>query len=79
MGLPQLFIMPFAAKLSTVDNRIMMSVGLALFALSRFANTHMAPRRPAPELIAAQVVRALGQPLIMITLTNFAISGVPRN
>jgi DHA2 family multidrug resistance protein len=30
-----------------------------------------------PELIAAQVVRALGQPLIMITLTNFAITGVP--
>jgi DHA2 family multidrug resistance protein len=33
MGLPQLFIMPFAAKLSTkLDNRVMMSVGLALFA-----------------------------------------------
>jgi DHA2 family multidrug resistance protein len=40
MGLPQLFIMPFAAKLSTkLDNRVMMSVGLALFALSCFMNT----------------------------------------
>lgn len=78
MGLPQLFIMPFAAKLSTkLDNRIMMTVGLALFALSCFMNTHMSAETAGPELIAAQVVRALGQPLIMITLTNFAISGVP--
>ena len=78
MGLPQLFIMPFAAKLSTqVDNRIMMSVGLGLFALSCFMNTHMSADTAGPELIAAQVVRALGQPLIMITLTNFAVSGIP--
>lgn len=78
MGLPQLFIMPFAAKLSTkLDNRIMMSVGLALFAGSCFMNTHMSADTAGPELIAAQIVRALGQPLIMITLTNFAVNGIP--
>jgi MFS transporter, DHA2 family, multidrug resistance protein len=78
MGLPQLFIMPFAAKLSTrLDNRVMMSVGLALFALSCFMNTHMSAETAGPELIAAQIVRALGQPLIMITLTNFAVAGIP--
>jgi DHA2 family multidrug resistance protein len=78
MGLPQLFIMPFAAKLSTkLDNRVMMSVGLGLFALSCFMNTHMSADTAGPELIAAQVVRALGQPLIMITLTNFAVNGIP--
>lgn len=78
MGLPQLFIMPFAARLSTkLDNRVMMSFGLGLFALSCFMNTHMSADTAGPELIAAQVVRALGQPLIMITLTNFAINGIP--
>ncbi|MFN3860050.1 MAG: DHA2 family efflux MFS transporter permease subunit [Roseateles sp.] len=78
MGLPQLFIMPFAAKLSTrLDNRIMMSLGLVLFALSCFMNTHMSADTAGPELIAAQIVRALGQPLIMITLTNFAVNGIP--
>jgi DHA2 family multidrug resistance protein len=30
-----------------------------------------------PELIAAQVVRALGQPFVMITISNFATLGVP--
>ena len=78
MGLPQLLIMPFAARLSTrLDNRVMMSAGLGLFALSCFMNTHMSADTAGPELIAAQVVRALGQPLIMITLTNFAVSGIP--
>ena len=78
MGLPQLFIMPFAAKLSTqLDNRVMMSLGLALFATSCFMNTHMSADTAGPELLAAQIVRALGQPLIMITLTNFAINGIP--
>ncbi len=80
MGLPQLFIMPFAAKLSTkLDNRIMMSVGLTLFATSCFMNTHMSADTAGPELIAAQIVRALGQPLIMITLTNFAVAGIPAH
>jgi DHA2 family multidrug resistance protein len=78
MGLPQLFIMPFAARLSVkVDNRILATVGLALFATSCFMNTHMSALTGGPELIAAQVVRALGQPLIMITLTNFATVGIP--
>jgi MFS transporter, DHA2 family, multidrug resistance protein len=80
MGLPQLFIMPFAAKLSTkLDNRVMMSLGLALFAVSCFMNTHMSADTAGPELLAAQIVRALGQPLIMITLTNFAVNGIPPN
>jgi DHA2 family multidrug resistance protein len=78
MGLPQLFIMPFAARISTkLDNRIMMSVGLALFATSCFMNIHMSADTAGPELFWAQIVRALGQPLIMITLTNFAVNGIP--
>lgn len=78
MGLPQLFIMPIAAKVSTkLDNRVMMSLGLTLFATSCFMNTHMSADTAGPELLWPQIVRALGQPLIMITLTNFAISGVP--
>ncbi|MBW8843875.1 MAG: DHA2 family efflux MFS transporter permease subunit [Burkholderiales bacterium] len=78
MGLPQLFIMPFAARLSTkLDNRVMMSLGLALFATSCFMNTHMSADTAGPELLFAQIVRALGQPLIMITLTNFAVNGIP--
>jgi DHA2 family multidrug resistance protein len=78
MGLPQIFIMPFAARLSTmVDNRILLTIGLILFSGSCFMNTGMTVETAGPELIAAQVVRALGQPFVMITITNFATLGVP--
>jgi DHA2 family multidrug resistance protein len=78
MGLPQLLIMPFVAKLAVrYDNRVLATVGLSLFALSCFMNTGLSAQTAGPELIASQVVRALGQPLIMMTLTNFATVGIP--
>jgi MFS transporter, DHA2 family, multidrug resistance protein len=78
MGLPQVFIMPVVAKLSTrIDNRILASLGLLLFAASCFMNTGMSAQTTGAELIAAQVVRALGQPLIMMTMTTFATVGIP--
>ena len=78
MGLPQLLIMPFVARVSTmIDNRILATVGLSLFAASCSMNTGMTAETAGPQLIAAQIVRALGQPLIMMTLTNFATAGIP--
>ncbi|NBS96872.1 MAG: MFS transporter, partial [Betaproteobacteria bacterium] len=78
MGLPQIFMMPIAARLSTkIDNRILLTAGLMLFSGSCFMNTGMTVDTAGPELIAAQVVRALGQPFVMITITNFATLGVP--
>ena len=78
MGLPQIFVMPLAARLSTrIDNRILMTFGLILFSGSCFMNASMSVETAGPQLIAAQVVRALGQPFLMITLTNFATQGVP--
>lgn len=78
VGLPQLFVMPIAANLSTkVDNRILLTVGLVMFATSCFMNVHMSADTAGPELWAANVVRALGQPLIMVTISNFATQGVP--
>jgi MFS transporter, DHA2 family, multidrug resistance protein len=77
MGLPQVFMMPLVARISTqVDNRVLATIGLLLFAVSCFMNTGMTAETAGPQLIAAQVVRALGQPLIMMTLTNFATAGI---
>ncbi|MCG2582738.1 DHA2 family efflux MFS transporter permease subunit [Massilia sp. TS11] len=77
-GLPQLFIMPFAAKLSTkLDNRIMCTIGLLLFGASCFMNAYMDATTGYDQLLLSQVVRALGQPFIMLTLSNFAMQGIP--
>jgi DHA2 family multidrug resistance protein len=79
-GLPQLFVMPFAAALSSrVDNRILCSIGLALFGVSCLMNSHMDATTGYDQLLWSQVVRALGVPLIMLTLSNFAMQGIsPR-
>jgi len=76
-GLPQLFIMPFVAKLSSqVDNRILCSFGLLLFGLSCLMNAYMDASTGYDQLLLSQVVRALGQPFVMLTLSNFAMQGM---
>ena len=76
-GLPQLAIMPFVARFSQkVDNRILCSIGLAMFGASCLMNANMTALTGYDQLLWSQVVRALGQPLIMLTLSNFAMQGI---
>ncbi len=81
VGLPQLFVMPFAAALSSrVDNRILCSIGLALFGASCLMNASLDATTGYDQLLVSQIVRSLGQPFIMLTLSNFAMQGVaPRD
>jgi DHA2 family multidrug resistance protein len=76
-GLPQLFIMPFVAKLSSkIDNRILCTFGLLLFGGSCMMNAYMDATTGYDQLLLSQVVRALGQPFVMLTLSNFAMNGI---
>lgn len=73
MGLPQIFMMPIVAKFAKLyDNRIICSLGLLLFAISSFMNSAMDAGTMRDQLIVSQVFRALGQPMIILTLSNFA-------
>ena len=73
-GLPQLFIMPFAAILSSkVDNRILCGFGLTLFGISCLMNAYMDASTGYDQLFWSQIVRSLGQPFIMLTLSQFAM------
>lgn len=77
VGLPQLLIMPFVAKLSSkIDNRIMCSFGLLLFGISCLMNAYMDATTAYDQLFWSQIVRALGQPFVMLTLSNFATKGI---
>lgn len=74
MGLPQIIVMPLTAKYAKrFDNRIICSLGLLLFSASCFMNSTMDATTGYDQLIVSQVLRALGQPLIVLTLSNFAI------
>ena len=76
-GLPQLLVMPVAAKLtSKIDNRILGSIGLALFGTSCMMNVNLDATTGRDQLMMSQIVRALGQPFIMLTIANFALAGV---
>jgi DHA2 family multidrug resistance protein len=77
VGLPQLIVMPFAAALSSkVDNRILCSFGLLLFGGSCLMNAFMDASTGYDQLMVTQVIRAIGQPFVMLTLSNFAMQGL---
>jgi len=77
MGLPQLFVMPFVARMSQrIDNRLMCMFGLALFGISCVMNAYMDASTGYDQLMLSQVIRAIGQPFVMLTLSNFAMNGV---
>lgn len=78
VGLPQLIVMPFAAALSSkVDNRILCSFGLLLFGGSCLMNAFMDATTGYDQLMVTQIIRAIGQPFVMLTLSNFAMQGLP--
>jgi drug resistance transporter, EmrB/QacA subfamily len=78
-GLPQLFIIPFLPKLlGKVDARWMAFVGINIFALSCFMNSRMTSQVGYDQLMWSQIVRAMGQPLLMIPLSTITTGLIAR-
>ncbi len=76
-GLPQLAITPFIPFLmKKFDLRFLTAVGLALFAISCFMNSTLTENTGTVQLIPSQVVRAMGQPLILTPLSSIATAGI---
>ncbi|MBD6615879.1 DHA2 family efflux MFS transporter permease subunit [Komarekiella sp. 'clone 1'] len=76
-GIPQLFIIPFLPKvMQRIDMRLMVAVGVTLFAISAFMNAGMTYQTGLDQLRWSQFVRAMGQPLIMVPLTSIATAGL---
>lgn len=78
-GLPQLAIIPFVPKIMTkVDPRFMLSIGLVLFGASCLMNSFMDHNYANDQFILSSVIRALGQPLIMIPLSMLTTAGIEK-
>ena len=72
-GLPQLFLIPLVPKLmQRFDARYLAALGYSLFAVSCFMNSTMTHDTGIDELRWSQLVRALGQPLMIVPLTSIA-------
>lgn len=78
-GVPQLFIVPLVPKLmQRIDIRFLIAVGVSLFAVSCFMNSNMTNQTGIDQLRWSQLVRALGQPLIMVPLSSIATAGLAK-
>src|SRR6202008_2580835 len=79
IGLPQLLIFPFVPRLmKTIDLRLIVFFGAAVFGASCFLNTHMAPQFGGPQFQLANVIRALGRPFTIVPLSAIATAALAR-
>lgn len=78
MGWPQLLLMPIVARvlMPRFDPRLLATIGMALFGGSALMNGWMSNATAHDQLIASQLLRALGQPLIMVPLTAIATGDI---
>jgi DHA2 family multidrug resistance protein len=76
-GLPQLLLIPLVPQLmKRFDARLIIGVGLVLFAASNFMNIYMTANYAADQLFWPNVVRAAGQALVMTPLSAVATAGI---
>jgi DHA2 family multidrug resistance protein len=61
-----------------VDSRIIVGVGVLLFGGSSFLTTHLDTNFAGPQFYVPLVIRALGQPLIMVPLSAVTTSGMAK-
>jgi DHA2 family multidrug resistance protein len=79
LGLPQLFVVPLVPKLmQRLDSRVLIGVGVSLFAVSCFMNSTMTHYTGIDQLRWSQLVRAMGQPLIFVPLSSIATADIEK-
>jgi DHA2 family multidrug resistance protein len=76
-GLPQLLLIPLVPRLmQRFDPRILIAAGFALFSASNFMNIFMTADYGTDQLFWPNVVRAVGQALVMTPLSAVATAGI---
>jgi DHA2 family multidrug resistance protein len=78
-GIPQLVLIPLVPRLMRrFDVRIIIVVGFALFAASNFMNVEMTGDYATDQLFWPNVVRALGQALVLTPLSAIVTAGIEK-
>jgi DHA2 family multidrug resistance protein len=78
-GLPQLVIIPFVPLLmKRIDARLITICGLVVFAFSCFMNAHLSPDYAGDQLWLPNIVRAVGQAVILTPLSAIAMTGIAK-
>lgn len=78
-GMSQLLTIPLVPKLMQhFDTRMIVVVGVILFAMSCFMNSTMTYDTGIDQLMWSQLVRAVGQPLILVPLSSIATARIEK-
>jgi DHA2 family multidrug resistance protein len=76
-GLPQLLLIPLVPRLmQKFDARIIIGIGFVLFAGSNFMNIYMTNDYGSDQLLWPNIVRAIGQALVLAPLSAVATAGI---
>jgi DHA2 family multidrug resistance protein len=76
-GLPQLVVIPFVPFLMRkIDPRLLVGAGTLIFAASCFMNMTLDPNISGPQLLVPNVIRAIGQGLVMVPISAVAMVGI---
>ena len=76
-GLPQLLLIPLVPRLmQRFDTRYIAITGLLIFAYSCFMNTAMSPDYAGDQLWIPNIVRAIGQAMVLTPLTSVTTGGI---
>ncbi len=79
VGLPQLLLIPLVPRLMRwVDIRWLCTAGIVLFSLSCFMNVHLSRDVSGPQFFWPNIIRALGQAVIITPLTAITMSRIAR-
>jgi DHA2 family multidrug resistance protein len=77
IGLPQLLVIPLVPLLlKRIDPRLVVGVGLLVFALSCFMNMELDRNYAASQFFWPNIVRALGQAVVIAPLSAIAMVGI---
>jgi DHA2 family multidrug resistance protein len=76
-GLPQLVLIPLVPLLmKRLDARLLVGTGLLIFAVSCFMNMALDQNYAGPQLFWPNIVRAIGQAMVMTPLSAIAMLGI---
>lgn len=80
-GIPQLVLIPMVPRLmKRIDARLLIGAGFTLFAASNFMTVYLSKDFSGPQLFWPNIVRALGQAVVLAPLSAIAASGIePEN
>ncbi|MGE8388061.1 MAG: MDR family MFS transporter [Pseudomonas sp.] len=79
MGVPQLFLIPLVPQLmKVIPPKLLCAVGFCLFGVASFGSGVLNPDFAGEQFNHIQIIRALGQPMIMVTISLIATAYIQQ-